>query len=156
MSHKLLKEKGEANFWLAAGSAAVAAVLLVLLWGCLSCVLGYHLGFLVVPIGSIVGSVIRHVGKSSDEKFAYLGAFVALLVCVAGNLLVECVQISMMYNVQVLDLVRQMTFNNALRILSEHSQVIDVVLYGLALYRAFKASVVPKHERELIADVKGH
>lgn len=143
-------KEARANFWRAAGCAVGAAVLLVLLWGCLSYAVGYHLGFLVVPIGSIVGSVVRYVGHSSEEKFAYLGAFVALLVCVVGNLLVECVQISLVYPVQVIDLLQQMTLHNALRILSEHSQVIDVMLYGLALYRAFKGSVVPKYERELM------
>lgn len=84
-----------------------------------------------IPIASQVGAVVRYVNKSKqgEVKFAYLGAFVALLVCMAGNLLVECVQISMVYNIHVIDLVQQMNLDNALRIRSEPLQVIDVALY---------------------------
>src|SRR3954452_16352798 len=68
------------------GAAVGAAVVGAIAWAVITTVTNYRIGFAAVAIGFLVGLAIERFG-GGDPRLPVIGAVVALIGCVAGDML---------------------------------------------------------------------
>ena len=142
----------------------VAALLGAIIWAFLTVRMEARFGFMAIGIGLLVGNAVRWAGKGVEKKFGVIGAVLAALGCVAGNLftLVAIVTemvaqeegISVIQSLLVLVLSPRLIID----VMVETFSPIDVLFYGLAVYWAYKYAFrkITEDEREsLLSEVKG-
>ena len=125
-------------------AGSFAALLAATIWALLTVRMESRFGFMAVGIGLLVGNAVRWAGKGVDKKFGVIGAVLAALGCVAGNLftLVAIVTemvaqeegISVIQSLLVLVLSPRLIID----VMVETFSPIDVLFYGLAVYWAYK------------------
>jgi len=119
---------------LAASAVGAAA------WAAITIVSGVQIGLIAIGIGFLVGSAVRAVGKGVDPIFGYIGAALALLGCMVGNLGAMIGVAAENQGIPFLDLASQLTFNDLTRILVASFSPMDLLFYGIAIYEGYRLS----------------
>ena len=78
-----VRDKG--SFGLALVSGAMAAILGALLWTEFTAVTGHHVGYLAIPVGIMVGLLVRILGGGSSWFFGAIGILFTLVGSLAGQ-----------------------------------------------------------------------
>ena len=74
-----------------AGVAGLAAALVgAVLWALLASATHVKIGYAAIGVGYLVGFAMRAAGKGHSPVYGYVGAVLALLGCVVGDLLSDC------------------------------------------------------------------
>lgn len=124
------------------GGAIVAGIITgligAILWGTITVMTGYQIGYMAIGIGFGVGYVIRMVGKGVDEYFGYWGAGIALLSVILGNILSIFGFIGKLENMSIVDVMLQLDYTLLPEIMQESFSIIDLLFYGFALYGGYK------------------
>jgi hypothetical protein len=68
-------------------SGIVAMLVGAILWGAITYLTGYQIGWMAIGVGLLVGFAIRFFGKGKSMVFGISGAVLALIGCVLGNLM---------------------------------------------------------------------
>ena len=118
-------------------------------WAALTYYTGWQSGIVAIGLGFLVGFTVRKLGKGIDKSFGVVGAVMALVGIVSGNLLVACVYIAEETGNAILDVVAGLDLETAGTILTETFSPVDLIFYGLAVYYAYKYSIRPMTEEEL-------
>lgn len=129
------------NFPLALLCGLFTSIVLAILWAYISYLTGYQIGWMAIVVGYTVGIVVQITGKGRTFAFALLGATLALLTCVAGNLLVGCMHIAHHHNMALLDLLKQVDLTLAGHLLTDTFLPMDLLFYGISVYEGFKFSL---------------
>jgi hypothetical protein len=132
------------------GAASVGAAI----WALITVVTEYQIGWMAIGIGFLVGYAVRIFGKGVDTLFGVTGAFMALLGCLAGNLLTVVIVVSRQDNIGVLTLLSRLTPGITVDILKETFKPMDALFYGLAVYEGYKLSFKTPTKEELAALTK--
>ena len=127
----------------------LAAFIGAAVWAVVTALTNYQVGFMAIGVGILVGYVVRRAGQGIDPVFGYVGAALALLGCVVGNLLTTCVIASMKEGVPFMEIIGGLNFNVAIEIMKYTFSPIDLVFYGLALYYGYKFSFRQLTENEI-------
>jgi hypothetical protein len=77
---------------LVAGIAA--AVVAALVWALMTLTTGYHVGWMTLGIGLLVGGAVRTTGRSASRSFGAMAAAIAVFGCLLGNLLSVCAMVA--------------------------------------------------------------
>ena len=83
-------DEPEERFLCGIAAGAVAAFLAAAVWGTLVALTHFKIGYAAIGIGYLVGIVVRGVGHGQSARFGYVGAALALLGCVAGDVFSTC------------------------------------------------------------------
>jgi hypothetical protein len=103
----------------------------------------YQIGWLAVGIGWLVGITVRRFGKGTARRFGIVGAGLALLSCLAGNILAICLVATRQEMWLLVDLFAHLTPTLVGELLRTNFSPADLLFYGLAGYEGYKFSWQP-------------
>ena len=130
------------NLALAAVAGLVAAVVGAVLWAFLASATHFKIGYAAVGIGFLVGLAMRAAGKGHTPVFGYVGAVLALLGCVAGDVLSDCSMVATHYNKPLTDVLAVLTPSVAFTLLQEGFQPLDALFYVLAAMAGYRNAII--------------
>lgn len=139
---QMIMDRFRAEQNLGAGLVAglIAALAGAALWAVITVMTGYQIGWMAIGVGFLVGWAVRQFGQGVDVVFAVAGAILALLGCVAGNLLAGCGLIAQEAGVPFLEVLGRLDPNMAVQLLVELFSPMDLLFYGFAVYEGFQLS----------------
>lgn len=134
--------RSEQNFPLGILAGSGAAVLGAGVWAVITFVSDYQIGWMAIGVGFLVGWAIRTFGKGVDKRFGFLGAGLALLGCLAGNLFTIAAVIAREETASLMDVLVFLMLNPALdlELLAQTFSPIDLLFYAIALYYGYRYS----------------
>ena len=91
--------------------------------------------------GLIVGSAIRRVGKGVDVKFGVLGAALALLGCLGGNLLTYCGLIATENDIPFFTVFSVLDLEAMKNLIVDGFRLVDLIFYGIAVAEGYSLSI---------------
>ncbi len=86
--------RGKQNLLFGVVAGIVAAAIAAILWAVLTLVMQRQIGWMAIGDGILVGFGVRRFGRGIDKIYGLIGATLALLGCVAGNLLAVAIAVS--------------------------------------------------------------
>ncbi len=139
---ELARQRLAAEQKLGAGIAAgaVAALAGAALWAVITVFTGYQIGFMAVGIGFLVGWAVRAAGKGVDKTFGIAGAVLALLGCLAGNLLAVVGLVAKQEGIPFFDLLSRLDPELAIELMKASFSPIDLLFYAIAVYEGYRLS----------------
>jgi len=118
----------------------IAAVVGALAWAGVTIGSGFQIGWMAVGIGFMVGYAVRTVGKGVDPVFGYVGAALALLGCLAGNLMAMIGMYAQWKGVPILEFAAQQDAASLTKMLIDSFSLMDLLFYGIAVYEGYRLS----------------
>ncbi len=150
LNYALEQLRSEENFPVAVIAGVLASAVGAAAWTAITVVTGYQIGFMAIGVGFLVALTIRATGKGMSTKFQILGALLALLGCMAGNLLTVCWFIAENEGIAFLDLLVQIDPVVIPEIMISTFSGMDLVFYAIAVYEGYRLSLRSITEDELI------
>ena len=127
---------------LATAAGLVAALVGAALWAALVAATHIKIGFAAVGVGFLVGWTVRNVGQGHNPAYGYAGAALALLGCVVGDVLSDCVTVANQSGQPVLSIVSQLTPNLFVELLKAGFRPLDALFYFIALRAGYRYSFI--------------
>lgn len=138
---RFIQEIKDNQSLLSGSLAGVAAALVGAgLWGVITAVTKYQIGWMAIGVGFLVGMAVRTFGKGIDKTFGIAGAAISVLGCAAGNLLAVCIMISQQEKVPFSEILSGLTPEVAVNLMKVTFNPMDVLFYGLAVYAGYRFS----------------
>ena len=129
------------NYVMAVLAGAIAAAVGAALWALITILTHFQIGFMALGVGFLVGWTVRGFGRGTAAIYSWTGAGLALMGCVAGNLLTACIFASQEMNVALFDVLERLTPEIATQLMTESFHPMDVLFYALAVYQGYRFSV---------------
>ncbi len=108
-----------------------------------------NLDFTLVAVGK------RIFGKGNSMIFGVIGAILAVLGCLAGNVLATCFWASKEYDVPIFDVLSIIDFQAIIDILKETFSPIDLLFYALAIYAGYRFSFKQEPKPKAVPGLTG-
>lgn len=141
----------EQNFLAALAAGLIAALLGAVAWGVVTVVTQFQIGFMALGVGYLVGFAVRRFGRGIVTAYGLLGATLALVGCILGNLISASVFLADYLSIPFMDVlsaaVRQPEL--ALELLTDTFHPLDLLFYAIAIRQAYKSSFRKVTELEL-------
>ena len=134
------------NLFLGVLAGCVAAVIGAIAWALITVATGFQIGWMAVGVGFLVGYSMKYLGKGTTVVFGVTAAVIALVGCVAGNLLTTVIMVAKQEQMAVMAILQKLTPAIVVDLLKETSQPMDLLFYGLAIYEAYKFSFTPAEQ----------
>jgi len=128
----------EQNLVVGSMAGLTAAVTGAAVWAGVTVVTEYQIGWMAVGLGFLVGIAMRTMGKGIDQVFGVVGAAMALVGCVLGNVFTIAWYISAQTGASLISVLTQLDMELMIDLITETFQVMDILFYGLALYFGYK------------------
>jgi hypothetical protein len=135
-------------------AGAGAALLGAVAWAVVTGLTHYQLGLMAIAVGLLVGFAVRHFGRGITAPFGISGAVLALLGCVAGNVLAVCVAFARQEHLPVFSVLSTVDLKSAWGILADTSEPMDALFYGIAVYEGYRFSFRRISQQELSSLIK--
>jgi hypothetical protein len=142
------------NLSMAMAAGSVAAVIGAIIWGVITYVTEYQIGWMAVGIGFLVGLTVRRFGQGIDKSFGISGAALALAGCIMGNVFASCMFISHQAQVGLMEVLARLDPVIVVQITVETFRPMDLLFYGIAVYEGYRFSFKPISEQELATNIK--
>jgi hypothetical protein len=142
-----IKDNQNLAFGIAGGVVAAAAGAAA--WGIVTALTNYQIGWMAVGVGCLVGIAVRLFGKGVDTSFGVAGAVLALVGCLAGNLLAVCIAVSRQQQIEFLDLLSRLDPGIVVGVMQATFNPIDLLFYGIAVYEGYRFSFRTIHKGDL-------
>ncbi len=126
------------NLVLATLGGLVAAVMGALLWATLVSVSHFKIGYAAISIGFLVGWTMRALGKGHTPVYGCIGAVLALLGCVGGDVLTDCIILAQQYSKSTMDVVSHLTPALVSELLQSSFKALDALFYVLAMMAGYR------------------
>ncbi|HEX9896673.1 MAG TPA: hypothetical protein VGA85_03310 [Dehalococcoidales bacterium] len=118
----------------------IAAAIGAIIWALITAWTNFQIGWMAVGVGFLVGFAVRICGKGISIKFGIIGAVLAVLGCLAGNLLAVCIVASKDLGVSLFDVLSVLNFSIIIEIFKETFSPIDLLFYAIAIYEGYRFS----------------
>lgn len=142
------------NLTLGILGGALGAVIGAVAWGLLTWVTHVQIGYAAIGVGFLAGLGVRLLGRGIDPSFAVVGAVMALLGVLLGNLSWACIEIARQEGVPVLAVAAALNSEMISAIFRETFSPIDLLFYGIAVWAGFKYSRLNPPDVEVVDGVK--
>lgn len=139
------------NLALGVGAGIVAAIIGAVIWAVITVTTNYQIGWMAVGVGFLVGYAVKFFGKGTTQIFGISGAVIALLGCVAGNVLTVAILVSNQEHITLMTVLSRLTPGIVVDLLKDTFQAMDVLFYGIAVYEGYKFSFTPEAEEAPVA-----
>ena len=133
----------------------VGALVGAVIWAVITVFTKYQIGFMAVGVGFLVGIAIRTIGKGIDRVFGVVGAAMALLGCLLGNLFTVCYFVSVAEKMDIFDVLAQLNLTVIANLLKATFSPMDLIFYAIAVYEGYRLSFRKISEEEFLHMVKG-
>jgi len=127
----------------------IVGIIGALLWGTITVVTGYQIGYMAIAIGAAVGFSMRFVGKGIDQIFGISGGIIALLSCVLGNFFSIIGFIANAEGLGYFETLNLFDYSQLIPIMSETFSGMDLLFYGFVAYEGYKFSFRTFTEKDL-------
>ena len=131
------------NIILGAVAGLLAALVGAGIWAAITALTAYQVGFMAVGVGFLVGFAVRFAGKGHEPMFGVVGAVLAVLGCVVGNLLMGAWFFAANTGASYSGILLNLDPSFAVEILRATFGVIDLLFYAIAAYCGYRYSLVP-------------
>jgi hypothetical protein len=138
----LRQRRDNQNLGLGAIGGILGAAVGAGIWAGITALTNFQIGWMAVGVGFLVGYGIKKFGQGIDVSFGIMGAVLALVGCLAGNLLTICVSAAKELNVPFLDILVQITPSLYVELMKDTFSPIDLIFYAIAIYWGYKYSIV--------------
>ncbi|MBP2658681.1 MAG: hypothetical protein H6Q69_1713 [Firmicutes bacterium] len=136
------------NIYKGSIGGGIAALVGAITWAVITEMTGYQIGWMAVGVGLLVGYSVRIMGKGVDMVFGVVGAILALIGCLGGNILTVAFDISSNHGTPILSVISQMNVQVLINIIEKTFSPMDLLFYGLAIYEGFKYSIIQIEVKE--------
>src|SRR5215469_8288748 len=123
---------------LAVGIAAMLAG--AALWALVTVLTQSELGLMAIAVGFMVGFGIQKFRKRPDRRFGILGAVLALLGCVLGNVFSLEILLAQKYGVPLEQALSRIDIALVAQLLTAGFHPMDLLFYAIAVYEGYKFS----------------
>lgn len=147
---KLRELQMDQNFPLALTGGVLVGLLGAILWGLITVVTNFQIGYMAIAIGAGVGFTIRQLGKGVDQAFGIAGGTIALFTCVLGNFLSILGFIANQEELGYLETLFLFDYSYTFEVMKEGFALIDLLFYGIAAYEGYKFSFRVLSKKEVI------
>jgi hypothetical protein len=127
----------------------VVGLIGALLWGTITVITEYQIGFMAIAIGAGVGFSMRYFGKGIDQVFGISGGIIALLSCLLGNFFSIIGFIANAEDLGYLETLTLFDYSQFIPIMTSTFSPMDLLFYGIAAYEGYKFSFRTFTEKEL-------
>ncbi len=145
----LLEAESRQNFGMALIAGTVAAAAGAAIWAAITVSTQYQIGWMAIGVGFLVGIAVRTFGRGITNVYGILGASLALVGCLAGNLMAGCGFVSIHQEISFFAVLAQLDLGIAGRLLGALFSPMDLLFYGLALYEGYHLSFRQIEEDEV-------
>ncbi|WP_445747293.1 hypothetical protein [Polaribacter sp.] len=145
----LEKFKSEQELPKAIIAGIVVGIIGALLWGTITVITEYQIGYMAIAIGAAVGFTLRYVGKGIDQIFGIVGGTIALLSCLLGNFFSIIGFIANGEGLGYFETLYLFDYAQLIPIMMEIFSPMDLLFYGIAAYEGYKFSFRTFTEKEL-------
>jgi hypothetical protein len=118
----------------------VASFVGAVLWALITVLTERQIGYMAVGVGFLVGYAIKHFGKGVTPQFGIVGALLALLGCLTGNLFSGIGFIAIELQMGYFETLSLMNFDIMITYMVDSFHVLDLLFYALAIYEGFRFS----------------
>lgn len=132
-----------------------AAIVGGMLWGVITYLTHYQIGYMALAVGLLVGFAVRYFGAGIDLVYGVVGAACAVLGCALGNLFSQIAFIAESENMGYLEVIPYLNLSVIGTIFAESFSPLDVVFYGIAGYEGYKFAFRPVTDELLVQARKG-
>lgn len=146
----LRRLKEQQNLGLGILGGAIGMVIGAVAWGVITALSGYQIGYLAVGIGFLVGLGVQKLGKGFERQFQFVGAGLALLGCILGDLLVVLILVSKEFEIPLSVVIMNTDIPFAIELLTSTFDFFNLVFYGLAIYAGYKYSVIRLTQKQVL------
>ena len=116
-------------------AAVGAAILGAIGWAVITTVTNYRIGFVAVGVGFLVGLAIERFG-GGDARLPVIGAIIALIGCVLGDLLADAHLVSRDSHIPLTTVLSHPNF--LWDVYTAAFRFLDAVFYAIAAYEGFR------------------
>ncbi len=134
------KLKMEQNLTAGIVSGLVVGIIGAILWGVLTVMTGFQIGYMALAIGAGVGLVIRKFGNGIEPVFGNFGAGIALLSVIFGNFLSIIGFIANAEGLGYVETLFSFDYFYLPDLMAETFSLIDLLFYGIAVYEGYRFS----------------
>lgn len=145
----LEKFRSEQEFPKAIITGIIVGIIGALLWGTITVITEFQIGFMAVAIGAGVGISMRITGKGIDQIFGISGGIIALVSCLLGNFFSIIGFIANSEGLGYLETLTLFDYNQLIPIMTETFSGMDLLFYGIAAYEGYKFAFRTFTEKEL-------
>lgn len=117
-----------------------ATLLSATLWAAITVATEYQIGYMAIAVGLIVGFSVRYFGAGIDTPFGFIGAFMAILGCLAGNVFSQIWFFADYQHMSFFDAFKLVNGAALIDVISETFSPMDLFFYAIALYEGYKFS----------------
>ena len=147
--HNLDRFKGEQKYIPALITGSIVGLIGALVWGAVTVVTGYQIGYLAIAIGAAVGFSIRYIGKGIEPIFGITGGVIAILSCLLGNFFSIIGFIADSESLSYFQTLILFDYSFLIEIMTETFSPIDILFYGIAAFEGYKFSFRSFTEKDL-------
>lgn len=153
----IAKLHAQQNLPLGFVAGTVATLLGATLWAVITVVTKFQIGYMAVGVGFLVGYSIRTFGKGLSPIYGVMGASLALLGCLLGNMLSVCSAIADAANDSFFAVTLNVFTNPELmaQAMMATFHPMDLLFYGIALYEGYHLSFRELTESDAIEALNG-
>lgn len=145
----LYQIEGNQNLPMGIIGGVLAASIGAAAWAAITVLTNYQIGWMAVGVGFLVGYAVRVLGKGLSKIYGYVGAALALLGCLGGNLLSVCGMISKQQAIPFFDLISRLNPFIVMDLMKATFNPIDLLFYGIAVYEGYRFSFRQITQEEL-------
>jgi hypothetical protein len=131
-------------------SGVIVGVIGAILWGVITVITGFQIGYMAIGIGAIVGLAIRHFGNGIDPIFGFWGAVVSLFSVLLGNFFSIIGFIAHDQELGYFETLLGFDYSLLGTVMGLTFSIMDLVFYGIALYAGYKFSFRVITEKDLM------
>ena len=132
---------GEENFAMAVLAGSVAALICAFAWAGITVATGYQVGMVAIAVGFIVATAVRIAGRGLTSRFRLLGAVLALIGCVLGNLFTIFYFGAKESAMPLMELLRMIDLTMIPSLMMDTFSGMNLVFYGIAIYEGYNLSL---------------
>lgn len=128
----------------------IVGIIGAFIWGYITVLTQYQIGYLALAIGAGVGFTIRKFGNGIDNVFGFWGAGISLFSVLFGNFLSV---IGFIANTEGLGLMQTLflfDYSYLPEVMAETFSPMDLVFYGIAIYEGYKLSFRVVTQKDLL------
>ena len=131
-------EMGEPRIGAAVAAGAVAAVIGAAVWAAVTFATDLQIGWMAVGVGAGVGVTMRRAGRGAGARLRTPAAALALLGCLAGNLLATVAYIASFTHVSYFEVLGSLDAAATADLMKATFSPMDLLFYGIATVEAYK------------------
>jgi hypothetical protein len=155
LQYALDQLRSEQNLALGTAAGLTGALVGACIWALITVVTEFQIGWLAVAVGFLVGIAVRTFGKGIDKVFGFVGAVLALLGCLAGNVLALCAMIATDQDLGFFEVLSRLDLKIIQELMAATFSPVDLLFYAIALYEGYKLSFRRVTEQDIEAKIRG-